>query len=184
MSKVEAGRMEVHVDRLAIEPLVRSTIETLAGFAEPRRITITSAVDPELPLIIADATKVRQILYNMLSNALRFSLAGGSVSISVAMVELDASPLGADSIQIRVTDEGSGFPPETLEALMKERRLSAIASKLGLGAGLGLAIVKSFAEIQGGRLAIESRPGEGSTARVWLPLDAREYDTDKVSMKV
>lgn len=184
MSKIESGRMELHVDRVALGPLAKSTLEMLSGFAEPRRITMISDVEKELPMIFADAVKVRQIVYNLLSNAVRFSVAGATVNLSVRLVELSRSPLGADAIEIRVTDQGSGIPEDALRAILAAEHHTAIYSKLGLGPGLGLAIARRFAEMHGGRLAATSRPGEGSTFRVWLPLDAREFDTDKISMTV
>ncbi|MCM2317282.1 MAG: HAMP domain-containing histidine kinase [Thermoanaerobaculia bacterium] len=184
MSKIESGRMELHVDRVAIEPLVGSTVEMVSGFAAPRRISVISEIERELPMIFADAVKVRQIVYNLLSNAVRFSIAGGVVNLAVRLVSLDRSPLGADAIEIRVADQGSGIPKDALKAILAAERHTAIYSNLGLGPGLGLAIVRRFAEMHGGRLAAESRPGEGSSFRVWLPLDAREFDTDKISMTV
>ena len=184
MSKIESGRMELHVDRVAIEPLVGSTVEMVSGFAAPRRISVISEIERELPMIFADAVKVRQIVYNLLSNAVRFSIAGGVVNLAVRLVNLDRSPLGADAIELRVADQGSGIPEDALKAILAAERHTAIYSNLGLGPGLGLAIVRRFAEMHGGRLAAESRPGEGSSFRVWLPLDAREFDTDKISMTV
>ena len=184
MSKIESGKMELHVDRLAIGPLVGSTVEMIRGFASPHRITIGSDVARDLPMIFADAVKVRQIVHNLLSNAVRFSVSGGSVSLAVRFVELESSPLGTDSIEIRVADQGSGLPEDAIRAILAEQRLTAVYSKLGMAAGLGLSIVRRFAEMHGGQLSAQSRPGEGSTFRVLLPLDAREHDTDKVSMKV
>ncbi|MGK2857838.1 MAG: sensor histidine kinase [Thermoanaerobaculia bacterium] len=184
MSKIESGRMELHVDRVALGPLVGSTLHMISGFAEPRCITMISDVEKERPMIFADAVKVRQIVYHLLSNAVRFSVAGATVNLTVRLVALAQSPIGADAIEIRVTDQGSGIPEDALKAILAAEHHTAIYSKLGLGPGLGLAIARRFAGMHGGRLAATSRPGEGSTFRVLLPLDAREFDTDKISMTV
>jgi signal transduction histidine kinase len=178
ISKIEAGRMEVHVDHVAIRPLVESTIETIQGFAAPRNIEVVASIADDLPLVKLDGVKVRQILYNLLSNAIKFSLTGGTVQLDVRAVSAESSPTLTDAIEIAVTDHGSGIPASELRTIFEEFRQSSVTAKLGLGTGLGLAIVSEFAALQGGQVSVESRPGAGSTFRVWLPLDATMHDTE------
>jgi signal transduction histidine kinase len=122
---------------------------------------------------------VRQILLNLCSNAIKFSPQGASVDVAVREHHDGASPLGRDSLELCVRDRGPGIPAEQVEQLFIEYKQARATSRLGLGTGLGLAIVKNFAELQGGRVSVDSKVGEGSTFRVWIPIDATPWDTER-----
>jgi signal transduction histidine kinase len=178
LSKIEAGKMEVHVERHSLRPLVDSVLETIHGFAAPRRVHLVADVPDTLPVVFVDGIKVRQILYNLLSNAVKFSTAEGTVELAIHERDAEESPLEVESIEIVVVDHGSGIRPEDLQTIFQEFHQTAAVSKLGMGTGLGLAIARKFAVLQGGTIRAESVPGEGSTFRVWLPVDSRAFDTD------
>ncbi|MBI2214370.1 MAG: hypothetical protein HYU52_12050 [Acidobacteria bacterium] len=178
VSKIEAGRMEVSVERVSIGPLVNEAVDTVRGLAEPKNVTLNVVVEPEVPLVKVDPAKVRQILINLCSNAVKFSPNGGSIDVAIGARRDGSSPIGRDAIELCVADRGPGIPQEQLEQLFTEYRQARATARLGLGTGLGLAIVKNFAELQGGRVSVESAVGEGSTFRVWIPIDASPWDTE------
>jgi len=178
LSKIEAGKMEVHVESVQLATLVESVVETLRGLADPKGLRIEVDVDGRLPIVQVDPVKVRQILNNLLSNAVKFSPHGATIRIGVKLSAPRAEGTGSTSFEISVSDEGPGIAKEQLRGLFEEYRQAKASARLGLGTGLGLAIVKNFAELQGGCASVESTPGEGSTFLVRLPLDARAYDSE------
>ncbi|MGK2859715.1 MAG: sensor histidine kinase [Thermoanaerobaculia bacterium] len=181
LSKIEAGKMEVHVETVEVASLVEAATEGLRGLADPKGLQLEREVDGGLPLVQVDPVKVRQILNNLLSNAIKFSPQGASIHVRATRSEPRESGLKVDAFELSVSDRGPGIPPEQLRGLFEEYRQAKAGARLGLGTGLGLAIVKNFAELLGGRVAAESVVGEGSTFRVWLPVDARAFDSERGS---
>src|SRR5262249_11144334 len=110
----------------------------------------------------ADERKVKQVLLNLLSNALKFTPEGGRVEVRAAAM--------ADDIEISVSDTGIGIAPEDQEAIFEEFRQVGIADKKVEGTGLGLALSRKFIELHGGRIWVESRVGQGSTFTFTLPV--------------
>lgn len=165
ISKIEAGKLDLEDIEFDLGELVRTARLAFSGAAETKNLSLSldMAEDAE-GLYRGDPTRVRQILYNFLSNALKFT-AKGEVRIRVNCVP------GSSDVVIAVSDTGEGVPPDRLSKLF-EKFVQADASttrRYG-GAGLGLAICRELATLMGGAVRAESIPGEGSTFKVVLPL--------------
>ena len=187
LSKVEAGKMMLDLEPVQVSSLFMNSLSIIKEKAAERHIGLTTDAPHELGSIRADARKVKQIVYNLMSNAVKFSKERGEVSLRAARVPRDKVgqltgpwpgrefPLAdnefGEFLEISVTDNGIGISPEGLETLFKP--FSQIDSSLARkfeGTGLGLAMIKLLAELHGGTLAVESAVGEGSRFTVWLPL--------------
>ena len=171
LSKIESGKMDVHLEEFSIQPLLDDVLATIQGLVERKGNTLELHLPEDgLGTMHADITKVSQILFNLLSNATKFTEAG-----TIALkVELMTDPLQGEMIRFAVTDEGIGITPEQ-QAKLFEPFTQADASttrKYG-GTGLGLAITKEFVKMMHGRITVESVFGEGSTFQVLLPVDVR-----------
>lgn len=178
LSKMEAGKMEVFVDPVALPPLLETVLSTLEPLSTPRRIDVVREVPDNFPVVKLDSAKVRQILYNLLTNAIRFSPPGSSVRVAIRPLARGESPLDSDALVIEIEDCGIAIPQDEIQSIFEEYRQSPTVASLGLGTGLGLAIVRRFAELQGGIVQVEPNERGGSTFRVWLPQNAVEYETD------
>jgi CheY-like chemotaxis protein len=132
-------------------------------------------VDPEVATVVVDPPRVKQILYNYLSNAIKFTPPGGRITIRIL-------PEGATLFRIDVEDTGVGIAAADLSKLFVEfQQLDASASKTYQGTGLGLALTKKLAEAHGGRVAVRSTLGEGSTFSVILPRTMTMVPADEES---
>jgi CheY-like chemotaxis protein len=189
LSKVEAGKMTLDLEPVSLAPMFVNSLSIVREKAAARRIHLDLDLGgaEKLGTTQADPRKVKQILYNLLSNAMKFTPEGGRVILRASHVSRagvgQASgswtsrqfPLMdsafAEFLEIRVTDSGIGVPAAALDQLF--RPFSQIDSGLARkfeGTGLGLAMVKLLAELHGGSVAVESAVGEGSCFTVWLPL--------------
>jgi DNA-binding response OmpR family regulator len=187
LSKVEAGKMLLDYEPVQVSLLVVSSLSIIREKAAMHDIRIHVDVAEELGVIQADARRVKQILYNLLFNAVKFTDDGGQVTLRARHVlRRDAGVLSsgcigrsfpladnefAEFLRIDITDSGVGISRDGLERLFKP--FSQIESGLARkyeGAGLGLSVVKRLAELHGGTVAVESALGEGSCFTVWLPL--------------
>jgi PAS domain S-box-containing protein len=163
LAKVESGKMEFRPEPVDLAKLVNEVRDTLRGLVASHGLRIETDVDPEVSAAAVDPARVKQILYNYLSNAIKFTPEGGRVSVRI-------TPEGPDMFRIDVGDTGVGIPAEDLGKLFVEfQQLDAGTAKKHQGSGLGLALVKRLVEAQGGRVAVRSTPGEGSTFSAVLP---------------
>ncbi|MBI2214253.1 MAG: response regulator [Acidobacteria bacterium] len=185
LSKIEAGRMEVHAEPVRLTELISSVRSVLVGMASRKGIEVAATVDESVPVIFVDGPKVRQILYNLVSNAIKFSPEQGRVDVAVARVDAEDSPLAVESVRITVCDQGVGIAPELQDVIFEEFRQTDEGSVLPGGTGLGLAIVRKLVEIQGGIVGVESSPGKGSAFRVLLPIEitAHHFETREVEAR-
>ncbi|MEE9519763.1 MAG: ATP-binding protein, partial [bacterium] len=166
LSKVEAGRMELHPEEFAVASVINGVLNTIKPLAAKKEIAIEVAVDPTGPLLVADPGKVRQILYNLLSNAIKFTPERGQVG-------LRASRDGGEAL-FAVWDTGIGIKPENQAGIFAEfQQVESTTSRQYEGTGLGLTLAKKFVELHGGRIWVESEPGKGSTFTFTLPLVER-----------
>ena len=164
LSKVEAGQMELHPERVALAPLVDGVCETVQPLVRQKEQLMTCAVPPSLELE-ADPAKLRQMLLNLVSNAIKFTPAGGQISI--------AASNGGGSVTIAVTDTGIGIAEADQEKVFEEfKQVDAASNRRQQGTGLGLALTKRFVEMHGGAVTLDSRVGEGSTFSLHLPAPA------------
>lgn len=165
MSKVEAGKYELHYDTFDASDVIRSTAKIIRPTADSAEVVLTIDIDEDEPLLIeADRKAMRQILLNLLSNAIKFSHKGGRVIIG--------AKAAGDTLNLSVQDHGVGISAEDIKTLGEPYKQTASAQMIeDRGTGLGLALVKSLAELHGGRFAVASQIDEGTTVDVFLPLD-------------
>jgi two-component system phosphate regulon sensor histidine kinase PhoR len=170
LSDLEFGRTSLRRRALPIEPAIDDVVQILGEGASQRGVTLSTAVAPETPLVDADGDRLRQVLINLVDNAIKYTGAGGAVRITARRAEGPGPP----GVEVAVEDTGAGIPSQDLPRLTERffRVDKARSRELG-GTGLGLAIVKHIVQAHGGRLAIESTLGRGTTVRVTLPA-ARE----------
>ncbi len=164
LAKVEAGRIELHPESFPLEKAVREVCSVATPIAQKKNIEIEISVAPELNDVCLDQVKFKQVVYNLLSNALKFTDAGGSV-------EIQCAPKGMRQFKLSVKDNGIGIKPEALSRLFKEfEQIDSGVSRRHEGTGLGLALTRKIVEMQGGSVSVASEFGKGSTFTVILPM--------------
>jgi PAS domain S-box-containing protein len=173
LSKIEAGKMELHLETFDVRAAVDSVATTVAPLIEQNGNALRLDLGDDLGAMHADGTRVRQVLLNLLSNASKFT-ERGTVTLRA---ERHTAPAG-DQLILAVTDTGIGMTPEQLGRLFQafSQAEASTASKYG-GTGLGLAISKKFCEMMGGEITVESVPGQGTTFTVRLPTCAEQRPT-------
>jgi len=175
LSKIEAGKMEIYVERFAMPALVEEIAAVVRPLADRKANALITSCAPEVGEMRADQTKVRQTLFNLLSNACKFT-EGGTVSLDVRREWAPAR--GADEIVFEVTDTGIGMSEEEMGRLFQDfsQADASTAKKYG-GTGLGLALSRRLCRMMGGDIAVTSEPGRGSTFTVRLPAEVEEPET-------
>jgi signal transduction histidine kinase len=162
LSKIEAGRMELEATEFDLPSAIENTMILIRERAQRRDIALARAVEQGLGKVNADERKVKQVLLNLLSNALKFTPEGGKIEVRAG---------GRDGVaEISVADTGVGIAPEDQEAVFEEFKQVGKASKKAEGTGLGLAISKKIIELHGGKIWVTSQLGKGSTFTFTLPL--------------
>jgi len=170
LSKIEAGRLDLHMTDVAVGSVATDCVEIVEVIAESRSIVMSVEIDPSLPLVVADAAKVREILLNLVGNALKFTAPGGSVSVHVRSGEM--ANVGT-AVLVAVKDTGVGISPDLYEAVFGEfHQVKSGTSRQTGGTGLGLAISRRLARLMGGDVRVESVPDVGSTFTLGLPVSA------------
>jgi signal transduction histidine kinase len=162
LSKVEAGRMELELAEFDLPGAVDNALTLVRERASRRGISLGSEIDERVEVIEADERKVKQVLLNLLSNALKFTPEGGRIDVRTAVNE--------GSVAISVADTGVGIAPEDQETIFEEFRQVGAADKKVEGTGLGLALSRKFIELHGGRIWVESQVGSGATFTFTIPL--------------
>jgi signal transduction histidine kinase/DNA-binding NarL/FixJ family response regulator/HPt (histidine-containing phosphotransfer) domain-containing protein len=183
-SKIEAGRMELAPRDVDLRRLAEHAVGNYLGIASSKGLTLELAVDDDLaPAYVADPLRLRQILSNFLSNALKFTRTGG---VTVRVERVGTLEDGRDSIALRVRDSGIGISDEQCALLFQpfSQAESGTARAFG-GTGLGLAICRQLADLMGGTIELASKPGTGSTFSLILPLapgDPARVEPERASM--
>jgi signal transduction histidine kinase len=163
LSKVEAGRMELDLGDVSVPQVLNGGLSMHAERASRNGITLGLTMDPDIGVIRADERKLRQVTFNLLSNALKFTPSGGRVDVTARITD--------GLIEVAVTDSGVGIGPEDQERIFEEfRQARGGTARHEEGTGLGLSLSRKFIELHGGRLWVESESGAGSTFRFTLPL--------------
>ena len=162
LSKIEAGRMELERSEFDLPSAIESALILVRERASRREIGLGSAIDERLGAIDGDERKVKQVLLNLLSNALKFTPEGGRIDVRVRLVDHLA--------EVSVADTGIGIAPADQDAVFEEFRQVGTADKKAEGTGLGLALSRKFIELHGGKIWVESQLGAGSTFTFTLPL--------------
>jgi signal transduction histidine kinase len=164
ISKLEDGRLELREEVVSIGDTVEACRRIVAAMAEAAGVALLIAIPGALPLIRSDQLRFRQILLNLMSNGVKFTPSGGRVSVWAA--------IEPDGVVISVDDTGIGMKAADIPiALEPFRQIDGALSRRFDGTGLGLPLAKALVELHGGRLHIESAPGQGTAVRVTLPLD-------------
>jgi PAS domain S-box-containing protein len=165
LSKIEAGRMELQLEEINLVQLVRITVEELRSLAEEKQLTLQVHAPLENLKIINDSTRLRQILVNLISNAIKFTEVG-----SVQVLVEEVSP---EELAIAVHDTGIGISQKDLQHIFKEFwQVDQTTTRKYQGTGLGLAICQRLINMMSGTITVESKLGEGSTFRIEFPRQA------------
>ncbi|HYH10346.1 MAG TPA: ATP-binding protein [Thermoanaerobaculia bacterium] len=172
LSKIEAGKMELRTDHFDLRETIAACERVMKGFAAEAKVQIVSSIDPRVPRVRLDEGRLKQILFNLLSNAVKFSPQDSIVSIHCRWLDKLESPLLLDSVRIDVTDQGIGIPSDELQRIFVEfyQTEDGRRARKG-GTGLGLSLTRNFVELHHGRIEVTSKPGQGSTFTLYLPVD-------------
>lgn len=168
LSAIESGRRPLKREPVSVASLAEAA-DRLLPLAAERRLELRFKIDTGLPDIPGDAAALAQVVRNLVHNAIKFTPSGGTITVSATLVRGDDDQR---LIEVRVADTGCGIPADELARIF-ERFYKADKSRQrdGEGTGLGLAIARHTVELHGGRIRVESEPGEGSTFIVRLPVD-------------
>jgi signal transduction histidine kinase len=167
LSKVDAGRLEMEIEAVDLDPILKGVLSTAIGLVGDKPIKIKREAPEGMPQVRGDSLRIRQVILNLLSNAAKFTDKG---TISVGAVTQDDG-----FVRIWVKDTGIGIPSEDMGSIFEEFRQGASGRRKGrAGSGLGLAISRQLLNLMGGQIWVESRMNEGSTFNFTLPVFAPE----------
>jgi signal transduction histidine kinase/CheY-like chemotaxis protein len=167
LSKIEAGKMDIFLETFAIPRMVEEVVSTIDALVKKNDNRLKVDVDPSLEEMRADVTKVRQALFNLLSNAAKFTHEG-----EIRLVVQGEQEDGVERVRMSVSDSGIGIPPEKIDHVFDEfSQADETTTRDYGGTGLGLPISRRFCQMMGGDITVESTVGEGSTFTIHLPLE-------------
>ena len=173
LTKIEAGRMELWPERFSARALVQGVTAALETLAEKRGDRIELRIPREVGFMHTDMLKLRQVLFNLIGNAIKFT-EHGTIRVGVRRLEIEAR----EFVEITVADSGIGIAPEALPRLFAEfTQADASTTRRYGGAGLGLSIAREFCRLMGGEITATSVPGEGSTFTVCVPAELPPHAT-------
>ena len=163
LSRIETGKAELKKEPVNLNQLVEQVIAQLSPQADRQKLSISQEFAADLPSFPADKDRVRQVIANLVHNAIKFTPAGGRITITTKTLE--------GSVSVNIADTGIGIPKEDLPRVF-ERFYKGDKARAGEGTGMGLAIAKHVVEAHGGNIWVESEEGKGSTFSFSLPLQA------------
>jgi len=170
LSKIEAGKMDLYLESFEVRPMVDQVVATIDTLVKKNDNQLKVEVDSSLGEIRADLTKVRQALFNLLSNAAKFTHEG-EIALAVHAQQQD----GEDWVRMSVSDSGIGIPPEKIDHVFEEfSQADETTTRDYGGTGLGLPISRRFCQLMGGDITVESTVGEGSTFSIRLPAYVKD----------
>jgi signal transduction histidine kinase len=198
IAKIAAGRLEVHAETIVLRPFVLNVVSELEPLITERGLTLSIAVGATLPRVRTDPTHLRQILVNLIGNAIKYTPAGGIAvrarltgppvaggvrpTIAEDPALLSRSPDRRKTwIALQVIDTGIGISPSDQERIFDEfEQVNAgpRGDSMERGTGLGLAISRRLARLLGGEISVESQTGKGSTFTIWLPVSQADIQVD------
>ena len=161
LSRIETGKVELQLEPVNVNSLVEEVIAQLKPQVERQNLTLDMALGDDLPVTQADKERIRQVMLNLIHNAIKFNRPGGSIRTT--------TKLSADSVILEISDTGTGIAKDDLPHVF-ERFYKADKSRTGQGSGMGLAIAKHVVEAHGGKIWVQSEEGKGSTFNFSLPL--------------
>jgi signal transduction histidine kinase len=160
LAAIEAGRLTLELDAVEIHPLLASVLSLVRERVREKKLTLTFECPLDIGWIVADQRRLRQVMFNLIGNAVKFTPSGGAVTVSANRDQ--------DQLVLQVADTGPGIP-STAQAALFEGFVHGPQPEGHAGAGLGLALVKRFVVLHGGRVGLRSAPGEGTVITVLLP---------------
>ena len=166
LALVEAGQILLEYDRFEVGAMLAGVVDLARERIREKDLHVALEVAPDAGAIVADRRRIRQVLFNLVGNAVKFTPPGGRIVVSARRV--------AGELLIQVRDTGIGIAEEDLERVFEPFERGGSGERQATGAGLGLPLVKRFLELHGGRLDLASEPGRGTLASCWLPLDGDE----------
>ncbi len=162
IAKLQSGKTELHCEATDVAEIIQDAVELVAKQAEAAKLRLTARILDALPPISADPIRLRQVLLNLCSNAIKFTLEGGEVAIEARRWQ--------DGIRIDVVDTGIGMAHDDIpKALLPFTQITNAMTRKHEGTGLGLPVSKALVELHGGELAIASAPDRGTTVTIFLP---------------
>ena len=161
LSRIETGKVELQLELVNVNSLLEEVIAQLKPQAERQNLTLDMALGDDLPVTQADKERIRQVIVNLIHNAIKFNRPSGSIKTS--------TKLSVDSVVLEISDTGTGIAKDDLPHVF-ERFYKADKSRTGQGSGMGLAIAKHVVEAHGGKIWVQSEEGKGSTFNFSLPL--------------
>jgi len=168
MAKIEAGRMEVNLEPTSVGDVIEGLLSIIRPQAQSKQITLEANIGGHVPMIETDPGKLQQILYNFLSNAIKFSPEESTVVISAERITRQDNTLG---VRISVVDNGPGIPDDMQDLIFEKfRQIDSSHTRQHTGTGLGLAICRELAEMLSSTVSFTSEPGQGATFFVDLPF--------------
>ena len=173
ISQIEAGKVRLHFEPVGLAEVMRQSVSSVAPQAQRKGLTLRSLIPSGEALTgVADREKLRQVLVNLLANAVKFTPSGGRVTLSLGEMGPQPALSGVEGYVLRVQDSGVGIPADHLGRIFESfYQVDSSSTREFGGAGLGLAIVKSYVEGHGGRVLVESELGKGSLFSVIFPLN-------------
>ena len=198
IAKIAAGRLEVHAETIVLRPFVLNVVSELEPLITERGLNLSIAVGASLPRVRTDPTHLRQILVNLIGNAIKYTPAGG-IAVRGRLTGLPAPAGGRGTVQedpallnrspdrrktwiaLQVIDTGIGISPSDQERIFDEfEQVNAgpRSDSMERGTGLGLAISRRLARLLGGEISVESQPGKGSTFTIWLPVSPADIPVE------
>ncbi len=162
LSKIEAGKMELHVEAYPISYFTESVTRVMQSLVQQKNISLVFDISPEIDQLVVDQTRFKQILVNLVSNAVKYSNPQGLVTVTMHRF--------INEIEISVKDEGIGIKPEDLPKLFHAFQQGKNAHGAKEGTGLGLVITKRLVELHGGQISVQSDWGKGTTFKFRIPM--------------
>ncbi len=178
LSKIEAGMMELDLDDFYLKELLEGSLSLFRERAQKQGLSLAAEISDDVELVTADKTKVKQVALNLLANAVKFTPAGGRVSISARRVNGQAP--APDLVEVSVTDTGIGMTQEECRRLFRPFvQLDNSLTKKFEGTGLGLHLSKKIVELHGGSIRVESEPGKGACFSFTIPRNASVHEKER-----
>ena len=162
LSKVEAGQVELEVAPFSLTEALERGVVMVRERATENGVQVTFEADRDGDIVTGDERRIRQVIFNLLSNAVKFTPADGSVDVRSTQVN--------GEVRVSVADTGPGIAAEDQERIFEEFQQTEVGVRQREGTGLGLALSKRLVELHGGRIWVESEPGNGSTFVFTLPV--------------
>jgi signal transduction histidine kinase len=164
IASIEAGYMRLDVHYFDIENMLATVNMLVSDKARYSKLQVSIDCPPDIGSMLGDENRLRQVMFNLASNAIKYTPAGGTVTIGAESLRRE----GEDWVRIWVSDTGMGISPDEQEAVFNKFYRGAMARKHRSGTGLGLSMVKSFVELHGGSVELQSAAGQGTTVSCYL----------------